>query len=79
MIQVYEPGDDESDESSFPSMAAYSVSTDPRKADTFRKAQRERVFPTVKVPPPMGKASAPVPSQDTMDLDLDEPAKLSSS
>ena len=79
MIQVYEPGDDESDESSFPGMATYSVSTDPRKADTFRKAQRERVFPTVKVPPPMGKASAPVPGRDTMDLDLDEPAKLSSS
>ena len=33
----------------------------------------------VKVPPPMGKASAPIPSYDTIDLDLDEPTKLSSS
>ena len=33
----------------------------------------------VKVPLPMGKALAPILSHDTMDLDLDEPMKLSSS
>ena len=76
---MYEPGDDKSDECSFPGMATYSISMDLHKADTFWKAQRERVFPIVKVPLLMGKASALIPSYDTMDLDLDEPTKLSSS
>ena len=60
-------------------MATYSISMDPHKANTFQKAQRERVFPMVKVPSPMGKASALILSYDTMDLDLDKPTKLSSS
>ena len=79
MIQVYEPGEDESYEADYPSLATYSISTDARKTDTFRKAQKEKGFPTVKHPPPMGKASMPFPARDSMDLDADGPAKLSSS
>ena len=71
MIQVYEPEEDE-DEADYPDLSAHSLQTDPRKADTVRKAHKERQYPTIKNPPIAPKTSTSFPARDSMDLDVGE-------
>ena len=77
MIQVYEP-EEEEEEADYPDLSAYSLQTDPRKADTVRKAHKERQYPTVKNPPIAPKTSSSFPARDSMDLDTEVPSKPSS-
>ena len=77
MIQVYKPKEEE-EKANYPDLSAYSLQTDPQKADTIRKAHKERQYPTIKNPPIAPKTSSSFPTRDSMNLDTKVPSKPSS-